>query len=401
MLIDFSDKKLYNEIYIPLLKDNHRYIFLMWWAWSWKSFFVAQREIIKSFGKWNKLMVVRKVKDTHKDSTYWELTNIIKIWNLEQYFDITKSPLWIRNKLTGNDIIFRWMDDPEKIKSVSWVNRLWIEEATELSKEDFNQLDLRLRGLKQQQITLSFNPIDANHWLNTDFWTKQEQWREQTTFLKTTFLNNRFVWEKYKEVFERLKKQNPDYYKIYALWEWWTREGLVFEKQPKIINLPKEAKLLGYWLDFWFTNDPTSLVGIYEYNKWYILDEIIYRTGLTNQDLINIMKQEKVDRYSKIIADSAEPKSIEDIHRAGFNIHPSEKGKDSINNGIDFMKSLDIYLTKRSSNWIKEIQNYTWQKDKNWRPINKPVDYANHFIDAARYWLTWILKKPKWSVTFI
>ena len=163
-------------------------------------------------------------------------------------------------------IYFRWMDDPEKIKSVSWVNRLWIEEATELTKEDFNQLDLRLRGLKQQQITLSFNPIDANHWLNTDFWTKQSKREKEATFLKTTFLNNRFVWGKYKEVFERLKEQNPDYYKIYALWEWWTREGLVFEKQPKIINLPKEAKLLGYWLDFWFTNDPTSLVGIYEYN---------------------------------------------------------------------------------------------------------------------------------------
>lgn len=392
MIIDFSNQKLYNKKYIPLLRNKKRYIFLMGGAWSWKSVFQAQKEIILSFKPWNKLLVVRKVKDTHKDSTYAELINIIEQWNLEKYFNILKSPLEITNKLTWSNIIFRGMDDPEKIKSVQWVNRIRIEEATEMMEQDFNQLDLRLRWLKEMQITCTYNPINKEHWL----YKFRSKWNNKNVeLLHSTYLDNRFIDKKYKEVMERLKEQNPEYYKIYALWEWWTRQGLVFEKQPIKIDNVSEARLLWYWLDFWFTNDPTALVGIYKRNQWYILDEIIYRTWLTNSDIINIMKQEWINTEDTIMADSAEPKSIEEIYRSWFNIKPAVKWKDSIIHWIDFMKSLNLYITKRSVNGIKEFENYIWWKDKNWKSLNKPVDANNHFIDATRYWINSLINNKK------
>ena len=140
MEIDFSNHLLYNKKYIPFFHNKQRYNFLMWGWWSWKSKAEAQKEIQKSFRVWHRLLWVRKVKDTIKDSIYTELVQVIEEWKLEEYFDITKSPMYIRNKLTWSDFIFRWLDDVEKIKSVSKVTDIWIEEATEIDKKEFDQL---------------------------------------------------------------------------------------------------------------------------------------------------------------------------------------------------------------------------------------------------------------------
>lgn len=383
--IDISERKLFNYKFIPLLKNKKRYLFLKWWAWSWKSVFVAQKEIIKTYDTGNKLMVVRKVRDTHKDSTFAELKWIIVTWDLEKHFNITTSPLSIINKLTGSSIIFRWMDDPEKVKSVSNINRIWIEEATELTKNDFTQLDLRLRGKKNMQITCTFNPISADHWLNTDIWVKWSN--ENIELMHTTFLDNRFVWDEYKWVIEWLKEKNPSYYKIYWLWEWGILEGLVFEAQPRIIEeIPEWAEFLCYWLDFWFTNDPTVLIALYRRKGGILFHQIFHRTWLTNQDIVKLLKENNVDSNADIRADSSEPKSIEEIHRAGYNIKPVKKGKDSIMFWIDLMKQYDLYITRVSSEWISEFKNYVWSTDKNWNYVNKPVDFNNHCIDASRYW---------------
>lgn len=384
MIRDFSNINLYNTKYISLLNNKKRYIMLLWWGWSWKSRFEASKEIIKTYNKGNRLIAVRKVADTLKDSVYAELTGVIKEWGLQWDFEITKSPLYIKNKLTGSDILFRWMDDPEKIKSVSNPTRVWIEEATELNKADFDQLDIRLRWNKELQITCSYNPISDQHWLITDFWNFWST--DDVECLHSTYKDNRFVWhEQYEKVFERLRIQNPRLYDIYALGIPWSAvEWLIFD-YTTIATIPEEARLRGYGLDFWY-NDPTALIAIYEYNDSIIFDEVIYRSHLNNQQLAELMKAMWVWN-ERVVWDNSRPESIDELHKAWFDIIPCTKWKDSIINWIQLMKQYKLVITAKSSNLIKEFNNYTWSKDKNWNTLDKPIDAFNHWIDWVRYWV--------------
>ena len=276
------------------------------------------------------------------------------------------------------------MDDPEKIKSIADIDRIWIEEGTELGKKDFDQLDLRLRWKPNMQITCTFNPVNAEHWLNTDFW---EKWNtENQTLLHTTYRDNRFVWPEYDVVMERLKKQNYNYYKIYALWQWGTLEGLIYEEEWDIIEeIPEGAVLLWYWLDFWFTH-PMALIAIYQFEDTVIFDEILYKEKMTNKNLIDFLNENKIWKLTKIIADNARPETITEIYENWFNIHPCSKGKDSVINWINLVKSLKKKVTKRSDNIITEKRKYCWQEDKNGNFIEKPVKLSDDAMDAIRYW---------------
>lgn len=195
-----------------------RYIFLIGGAGSGKSTFQAQKEVAKMFETNSRLLCIRKVHATLKESCFAELVGVIEEWKLTAYFDITRSPLYIRNKITGSDVLFRGMDNPEKIKSIRRVKRVWCEEATELNREDFNQLDLRLRGSENLQLTCTFNPVDEDSWLNSDFCSKGNT--EDVEILHTTYLDNRWADEKYRTVMERLKEQDPKMYAIYAKGLW-------------------------------------------------------------------------------------------------------------------------------------------------------------------------------------
>lgn len=372
----------------------------MWGSWSGKSTFEAQKEIIKTFDYDSRLLWVRKVKDTIKDSMFAELVGVIEAWDLEPYFEITKSPMMITNKITWSDIIFRWMDNPEKVKSIRRVSRVWIEEATELNKQDFEQLDLRLRWQKNMQITCTFNPIDEEHWLNTEFWAKWNT--EDVELMHTTYKDNRFVGPEYDKVLERLKETSPNMYKIYALWLWWSGLEWVIFQYWEIQTVPKDAELLGFGLDFGYTNDPTALTAIWKYDGKIILDEIIYRKWLINvwhnpEDRLNsitgLLDEFWISKTKEIWADSAEPKSIEEIHKAWWNIKPVEKGKDSILFGINTMQQYEILVTARSWNIKKEFRNYTWAVDKDWRKLNEPIDAFNHAIDGTRYFFMMRLSK--------
>jgi phage terminase large subunit len=283
------------------------------------------------------------------------------------------------------------MDKSEKLKSIHRVTRVWCEEATELSKEDFNQIDLRLRGVANPQIVCTFNPIDQDSWINTEFWQFGDT--DKVKLLHTTFLDNKFVGEEYSAVMDRLKIQNPRMYEIYALGLWGQAlEGVIF-KYDDIQKVPEEAKLLCRGMDFGFTNDPTALIAIYLWNGKIILDEELYKRQMTNQDLIRFFEDIGLSRSEQIRADSSEPKSIEEIHRAGYNIVGATKGKDSINFGIDTMKQYDILITARSQNLKKEFKNYCWAQDKNGKMLNTPIDDFNHAIDGVRYGFELLAKK--------
>jgi phage terminase large subunit len=250
-----------------------------------------------------------------------------------------------------------------------------------------------LRWEKELQITCTLNPIDEEHWINQDFyifWNTND-----VEILHTTYKDNRFVWAEYEKVMERLKIQNPRMYEIYALWKWWRAvEWLIFNF-IEIDKVPSEAKLVNRWLDFWFTNDPSAFTSIYEWNSWIILDEEFYRTWMTNQDIISMFKSIWIWKTDEIIADSSEPKSIEEIYRAWFNIIWAEKWPDSVIYWNQIMLQFTFYITKKSLNLKKEFKNYCRATDKEWKTINKPIDAFNHGIDwiryaiTKRYWTTW------------
>jgi phage terminase large subunit len=212
-------KRVFNDKYYPLLWDNSRYLHFYGSAGSGKSVFVAQKLVLESFKrKQNQdVLVIRKIEKTVKESVYKLIKSIIYQWKLQDHFDFFKSPSEIINKVTGSKFVFSGLDDPEKVKSIAGIQKIWIEEATELNRDDYLELDRRLRGMKDHQIIFSYNPIDENHWLKKLFHNSQV---DNCKILKTTYLDNKFVDEDYAKVLNSLKEVDENQWRIYALGEW-------------------------------------------------------------------------------------------------------------------------------------------------------------------------------------
>ena len=282
----------------------------------------------------------------------------------------------------GSVILFKGIDDPEKIKSIDGITGIWIEEASELSLEDFTQLDLRLRGITEvsKQIILSFNPVSAEHWLKKRFFECAEA--KDTSILKTTYLDNRFLDEKYKEVLEGLKETNPAYYKVYCLGEWGVLDGLVYEKYKVVDEMPKDLQLLVYGVDFGF-NHPSAVVLVgFNFDELYI-KEVFYKTGFTSAKMIEHLKHNHnyITRLTGYF-ETAEPDKLQEFREAGFMVQPAKK---SIIDGINAVKKYRLNITRDSVNLLRELANYTWAKDKEGKSLDMPIDDYNHALDALRY----------------
>jgi phage terminase large subunit len=287
--------------------------------------------------------------------------------------------------LNGNLVEFISLDQPQKIRGRKR-NLLYINEANELFYEDWQQLIFRTDG----RIILDYNPSESFHWIYDRVIP-----REDCDFYQTTYLDNPFLDQQIKNEIERLKETDEDYWRIYGLGERGMSRATIF--QFGMSEIPQEAKLISYGLDFGYTNDPSALVAVYTHGDNLYLDELLYRTGMTNRDLHNHLQSLGLDRRDEIFADSAEPKSIEELHRFGWNIKPTAKGQDSINAGIDILKRHKLFATSRSNNLIKELQNYKWTEDKNGNLLNKPIDVMNHALDASRYAVYNKLSKPNYG----
>lgn len=356
------------------------------------------------------LLVVRKVFGTLKDSCYTELKWAIHRYGVDSLFDCKLSPLEITYKPTGQKIYFRGLDDPLKITSITvdvgclcWC---WIEEAYEITDENnFNMLDESIRGITPEglfkQITLTLNPWNEKHWIKKRFFDKED---ENILAMTTNYMCNEWLDEADLKVFEDMKKNNPRRYEVAGLGNWGVTEGLVYENWSEhIFTLDEVRELEGiesvFGLDFGYTNDPTAFFcGLIDIkNKViYVFDEM-YQKGMSNE---KIAEKIRAMGYSKerITADCAEPKSIDRLRELGiWNIRPARKGKDSINNGIDFIQSFKIFIHPKCENFIKEIGSYCWDKDKEGHSINKPVDADNHLMDAMRYALEGYIKGKTFS----
>lgn len=402
--IDFSNlPKITNDVYIPCYMDTSRYLVLYGGAGSGKSVFVGQKIVFRMLSEvGHKYLVVRKIESTIRESARAEIIGAIESMGFQKLFKYSTSPtgeMTITCK-NGNKIIFRGLDDKEKLKSIKDVTGIWVEEASDITLDDFTQLDLRLRGkLKNyKQITLSFNPISAKHWLKKRFFDVKDKLAK---VLHTTYLNNRFLDEVYINVLKGLKKANYTYYKIYALGKWGVLKGLIYPKYTIIEEMPKDCTINRWGQDFGF-NNPSATVEIKIEGENLYLDEILYETNLTNTQLITRLKRDAPHLMKlKGFLDSAEPARIQDFTNAGFDVLGALK---SVTAGIDKVSSYNIYVTRRSVNIIKELDLYVWKLDRNNEPLDEVLKDNDHSLDAVRYAvftdnqepnIVQIIKKPK------
>ena len=283
----------------------------------------------------------------------------------------------------GTSIIeFYSADNPGKVRGPRR-NILFINEVNNIAKEIVDQLEIRTSG----KVFYDFNPT-SEFWVHTDIISKENCFYDISTYRDNPYLS--------KEIIKSIESRKfnadgsiTDWYKVYGMGEIGTLEGLVYPYFEQVDVIPESSTACVYGLDFGFTNDVTALVKTLQTSQDLYLDELIYRTGLTNQDICLEFSKLNIRKGKDLIyADSAEQKSIEEIHRQGYFIKPCIKGRDSINIGIDYIKKYNLKVTKSSLNLIKELRNYKWSKDKDGKATNIPEDNYNHGCDGIRYALT-------------
>ena len=287
--------------------------------------------------------------------------------------------------LFGNLIEFISLDQPQKVRGRKR-NLLYANEINELTWEDWQQLIFRTND----KIVGDFNPSDEYHWLYDKVIPRNDCQFFQTTYKDNPYLENTLISE-----IERLKETDEQYWQIYGLGERATSINTIFN-YIEVKQIPEDAKLISYGMDFGYSNDPTTLVSVYSKDYNLYIKEHLYRTQMTTQD-INVFLREQNLLRNPIYADSAEPRLIAELRRMGHNIFPSIKGKDSINAGIDLLKRYKLHITSDSNNAIQEFRNYKWKLDKSGKLINIPEDKHNHCIDPCRYATYSLLSRPNFG----
>ncbi|MBW3114198.1 PBSX family phage terminase large subunit [Bacillus sp. MCCB 382] len=353
-------------------------------------------------------LVLRKVFKDHKDSTYSQLKWAINHLQVKHLWHVKITPLEIIYRPTGQKILFRGLDDPMSVTSITvetghlcWA---WFEECYQITNEDdFDKVDMSIRGELPpgyfKQLTLTFNPWNEKHWLKKRFFDADNP---NVLALTTNYQCNEFLGDDDRELFEWMRKNNPRRYKIEGMGDWGIAEGAIFTNWREFaFDTSEIAKREGvrsaFGLDFGFTVDPTalpaSIVDI-KNREIYVFDEI-YEKGLLNNEIAEKII-EKGYQKEIIIADSAEPKSIAELRKYGIRkLKAAEKGPDSVKSGIQFIQQFTIFVHPRCVNFINELSNYVWDRNKEGQLINKPIDEFNHLLDAFRYSLEPIRKRTR------
>lgn len=366
-------------------------------AGSGKSFGATQKVLLKALKFKRKVLVIRKIQRTIKDSIWSLLISHLHASGFYNACRVNRSDFEIELP-NGSIFLFKGLDDPEKIKSIDGITDIVIEEATELTEDDFTQLNLRLRAMVDNlQIYLMFNPISKKNWVYDYFFVRKLPLNVKV--VKTTYQDNKFLSDEYRAELERLKDRNPAYYRIYCLGEFATLDKLVFPVYETKIVSETDIQGLKRWigLDFGYINDPSAIVWgfIDTVNKViYVTGEYVKR-GMKNNEIAETMTDLGLHK-DKSYGDCAERKSIDEIRDKGVNIDPTEKGKDSIIHGIQWIQQYRLIVDERCFKVREELDNYTWKKDKKTGEyINEPVDTFNHTIDAIRYGLNKYIKGVK------
>lgn len=374
--------------FYPLLLDySHRWEVYMGSAGSAKSYFITQKLIIRACREPIKILVCRRTATTIRNTCFSLFKDILTKWKLNNFVKIRESDFRITFP-NGSEIIFTGLDEETKLLSLNNIGCIFVEEAFEVPKNIIEQLNLRLRGrTPNQQIIMAFNPISKHHWLH-DFCEVNPP--KSFVYTHSTYKDNPFLNPEYVAELEELYKRNPQKARVFCDGEWGIdADGLVFHNwKVESFNHAEIDGQLMIGLDFGFVNDISALVAslLDEENKRIYVFKVWGARGKTNTEISNIITDLGFSK-SVIVADSSEPKSIEEIKRSGIQkIRACEKGKDSIIHGIQKLQNYEIIIHPDCEGLIVELENYTWQKDKFTNLyINKPIDDFNHYIDALRY----------------
>ena len=354
-------------------------------------------------------LVVRKTYRTLKDSCYTELKWAVHRLGVDAWWDFKLNPLEATYTPTGQKIYFRGLDDPLKVTSITvdvgclcWA---WLEEAYEvMNEDDFNMLDESIRGEVPdglwKQWTITFNPWNEHHWLKKRFFDAEHS--PDILAMTTNYMCNEWLDESDIRMFEDMRIRNPRRYAVAGLGGWGIVDGLIYENWREeafdidhIRMLPDVVSTFG--MDFGYTNDPSTLFcGLLDKanKRLYVFDEM-YGKGMSNKKIAETVQAMGYGK-ERITADSAEPKSIDELKYLGLRVKAAQKGRDSIQNGIQWIQDLEIIIHPRCTNFLTEISNYTWDQDKFGNKLNVPIDDFNHLMDAMRYALEQYIAQKKW-----
>lgn len=362
---------------------------------SGKSYFICQKIVLDNLNGANWL-ICRNVARTIRNSTFNEIKKAISNMGLTDYYRINGTDMLITNTLNGKQIMFAGLDDPEKIKSITPANgvleRVFIEEATEVKREAIMQLKKRLRGRSDisKHIILAFNPILKSHFIYNDYfgaWEDNKNYYEDRDLmiLKTTYKDNMFLTADDKRLLE--DETDPYYYNVYSLGNWGILGHVIFKNWhvEDLSDLIPQFDHIYNGLDFGYAADPNALIKVHldkARKKIYVFDEF-YQAGMSDGELLRIC--EKMIGREYVICDSAEPKTIDFLANNNIRAVACVKGADSINRGIRWLQGYEIIVDVRCQNFKNEIEQYHWQEDKSGAAMAKPVDANNHLIDALRY----------------
>jgi phage terminase large subunit len=336
---------------------------------SGKTYALLQWCIVKALENKEIITIVRKTIPSLKRTVmkdFKDVMQLLDIWN-ENDFNISD-----RIYTFYNDSIIQFIstDDAEKLRGLK-SSILWLEEANEIDEESYFQLQIRTTG----PIILSYNPtVSPYHWIRV---------MGDCSRYFTTYKNNPYLDITVKKAIEELRTSNPKAWKVYGLGEWVGNEKAIFEFNT-IEWIPDEAEFVCFGLDFGYSADPTALCSVWKMNNELYLLEHCYEKGMTTSD-IDSMLSKVVEGRQEIYADSAEPRLIDELYKLGYNIRPVIKGKDSINFGIQVMQNYKINIPKSCQNLTNEFYSYEWSTDRFGKQLDKPIDFNNHLIDAARY----------------
>jgi phage terminase large subunit len=398
-------RQIVNRQYQPLFQPPQgvRYIILLGGRGAGRSTVVSQFLTAKLVApEYLRAAIMRFVLGDIRNSCFREIFDRLEEQEITKHIDINQSSMTFsygQNEILAHGFRKSSGDQSAKLKSLANYNVVWIEEADEVAEADFMQLDDSLRTIKGNiTVILTLNPPPKNHWIIKRWFSLQpseqpgfyvpECTHSDVLYIRTDYHDNaKNLDEHTKKRYEGYKETNPDHYwNMIRGYVPETLQGKIYKDWKRIDEVPHEARLVCYGLDFGFHPDPAAIVAIYQYNGGYVVDEILYQTDLDNEHLANVLHNKQ---KAPVICDSAEPKSIAELRKYGIDAHPCEKGADSVRAGIKHVQSLRISYTSMSHNIEKEYDNYAWKitKDGDEVGIEDPK-CENHLMSAIRYGLS-------------
>lgn len=358
---------------------------------SSKSFSLRQLFIQRLINESNKnFLITRKTLPSLKNTEYREFIKLLREYGYYRYCEHNKTDKTLIYTPNNNYVLFTSIDDPGKIRSTEW-NYIWMEETTDFKYDDYMTLKLRLSGAndKLNQLFMSFNPVDAFHWVKMEVLGKETDVQE----IVSTYKDNPFLPEQYVKLLEATKTQNPNYWKIYGEGEWGVLENIIYSNWEITNDWPTPEKTI-WGCDFAY-RVPTAIVEVRLKGDDVYLRQHLYKTDMTNEDLMNFIRA-TLPPNALIYCDAAEPARIEEMRRKDINAMPADK---SVKDGIDFVKRQNLKIHSSSIDLINEVRAYCNKLDKNGNPIDEPVKFNDHLMDATRYAIyTYLGKRPNYEI---